>query len=181
MFDVGFWELALIGVVMLVILGPERLPGVARTAGLWIGKARRMMADVKKDINRELREHEMQELSKIKDDIQKTGEEFAQASEGLSDSISDNDFTKSLQQPVGSLTGDENPIDTKSEDKTRNTSSEKTAPKSPRKSPQTKSSKPKKEKSKKEKSKNKASKEKGSKETAGNKAASDDKAKINQS
>ncbi len=56
MFDIGFWELAVIGVVALIILGPERLPGAARTAGLWIGKARRMFADVKADIDKELRD-----------------------------------------------------------------------------------------------------------------------------
>ena len=43
MFDVGFWELSLIGAIMLVVLGPERLPGVARTAGFWIAKIRRMV------------------------------------------------------------------------------------------------------------------------------------------
>jgi sec-independent protein translocase protein TatB len=44
MFDIGFWEMAFIGVIALVVIGPERLPGVARTAGLWVGKARRMPA-----------------------------------------------------------------------------------------------------------------------------------------
>jgi len=43
MFDVGFWELALIGVVALIIVGPERLPGVVRTAGRWVGKGRRIL------------------------------------------------------------------------------------------------------------------------------------------
>ena len=54
MFDIGFWELCLIAVVALLILGPERLPIAARTAGLWIGKARRMIGSVKSEIDREL-------------------------------------------------------------------------------------------------------------------------------
>ena len=52
MFEVGFWELPLIGVVAMIVVGPERLPGLARTAGLWLGKARRMLADVKAEVLR---------------------------------------------------------------------------------------------------------------------------------
>ena len=59
MFDVGFWELMFIGVIALLVLGPERLPRVARTAGLWLGKARGMLATVKADIDRELAAEEL--------------------------------------------------------------------------------------------------------------------------
>jgi Tat protein translocase TatB subunit len=52
MFEIGFWEMIMVGVVMLIVVGPERLPGLARTAGLWIGKARRMFAEVKADVDR---------------------------------------------------------------------------------------------------------------------------------
>ncbi len=54
MFDIGFWELGLIGVVALLVIGPERLPGVARSAGKWIGTAKRFMGSVKNDINAEV-------------------------------------------------------------------------------------------------------------------------------
>lgn len=54
MFDIGFMEMALIGVVALVVIGPERLPGVARTVGRWIGSARRFMSSVQADINMEV-------------------------------------------------------------------------------------------------------------------------------
>lgn len=54
MFDIGFWELGLIAVVALLVIGPERLPGVARTAGKWIGTARRFMSSVKADISEEV-------------------------------------------------------------------------------------------------------------------------------
>jgi sec-independent protein translocase protein TatB len=62
MFDVGFWELALIGLVMLVVVGPERLPKLARTAGLWLGRGRRMLSSVKAEIDREIKAEELKEI-----------------------------------------------------------------------------------------------------------------------
>lgn len=53
MFDVGFWEILLILILGLVVIGPERLPGAARTAGLWVGKARRYIEGVKSDVENE--------------------------------------------------------------------------------------------------------------------------------
>ena len=54
MFDIGFTELLLIGVVALVVLGPERLPGAVRTAGLWVGRAKRSFANIKAEVEREI-------------------------------------------------------------------------------------------------------------------------------
>lgn len=54
MFDIGFWELGLIAVVGLLVIGPERLPDVARTVGKWIGSARRLMNTVQAEINAEV-------------------------------------------------------------------------------------------------------------------------------
>jgi sec-independent protein translocase protein TatB len=62
MFDVGFWELALIGLVTLVVVGPERLPKLARTAGLWLGRGRRMLGSVKAEIDREIKADELKEI-----------------------------------------------------------------------------------------------------------------------
>jgi len=59
MFDIGFWELAVIGVVALLVVGPERLPGLARTTGLWVGRARRFVSSVKADIDREIAADEL--------------------------------------------------------------------------------------------------------------------------
>ena len=53
MFDVGFWEILLILILALIVIGPERLPGAARTAGLWVGKARRYIEGVKSDVEQE--------------------------------------------------------------------------------------------------------------------------------
>jgi sec-independent protein translocase protein TatB len=64
MFDVGFFELLLLGVVALLVIGPERLPKVARTAGMWIGRGRRMLQSVKADIEQELRAEELRRILK---------------------------------------------------------------------------------------------------------------------
>ena len=61
MFEIGFWKMVMVGVVALLVVGPERLPGLARTAGLWIGKGRRMFAEVKADVDRELHLEEIRQ------------------------------------------------------------------------------------------------------------------------
>lgn len=72
MFDIGFWELAIITVVALLVIGPERLPAVARTLGFWLGKARKFVSSVQDDFNREVVKADelkrlVEEQSKIKD------------------------------------------------------------------------------------------------------------------
>jgi len=62
MFDIGFMELVLVGVVALLVVGPERLPGLARTAGAWIGRARSFVGNVKADIDRELKTEELKRI-----------------------------------------------------------------------------------------------------------------------
>ncbi len=62
MFDIGFWELAIIGVVTLIVVGPERMPGLARTAGKWFGRLTRFIGSVKADIDRELKAEEMKKV-----------------------------------------------------------------------------------------------------------------------
>lgn len=64
MFDFGFSELFVIGLIALVVLGPERLPRVARQAGQWMGKLQRYVADVKSDINRQMELEELRNLQK---------------------------------------------------------------------------------------------------------------------
>lgn len=66
MFDVGFSELMVIAVVALVVIGPERLPKVARTAGLLLGRLQRYVSDVKSDINREI---QLDELKKMQQEM----------------------------------------------------------------------------------------------------------------
>lgn len=88
MFDVSFTELLLIGVVALVVIGPERLPKVARTVGHLLGRAQRYVSDVKTDIQREIDLDEMTKLKKQMDD----------ASQSLQASM--RDTAADLQKPL---------------------------------------------------------------------------------
>ena len=69
MFDIGFSELMVIGLVALIVIGPERLPRVARTIGHLVGRLQRYVSDVKSDINREI---ELDELRKMRDSVQES-------------------------------------------------------------------------------------------------------------
>lgn len=66
MFDVGFSELGVIGLVALIVIGPEQLPRVARTAGHLMGRLRRYVSDVKSDISREM---ELADLQRLHDEV----------------------------------------------------------------------------------------------------------------
>jgi sec-independent protein translocase protein TatB len=68
-FDIGFWELLLIAIVALVVVGPERLPKVVRVCGLWIGRANASLQAVKNDIAKELRAEEIKQAFKKPDDL----------------------------------------------------------------------------------------------------------------
>jgi sec-independent protein translocase protein TatB len=61
-FDVGFSELLLVGLIALLVFGPERLPSLARTAGMWLGRARRFLSSVKADIEQELKAEELKRI-----------------------------------------------------------------------------------------------------------------------
>ena len=69
MFDISFTEIMVIAVVALIVVGPERLPRVARTLGHLLGRVRRYVGDVKNDIQREM---EVEELNKLHTSVQKT-------------------------------------------------------------------------------------------------------------
>jgi len=73
MFDIGFSELMLVGVVALVVIGPERLPKVARTMGHLFGRMQRYVSQVKTDINREM---ELAELGKVKSEFESAARSF---------------------------------------------------------------------------------------------------------
>ena len=73
MFDIGFSELAVIAVVALIVLGPERLPRAARTMGHLFGRLQRYVNDVKADINREM---ELEELRKLQQQVQGAAREI---------------------------------------------------------------------------------------------------------
>jgi sec-independent protein translocase protein TatB len=98
MIDLGISKLALIGAVALVVIGPEKLPRVARTAGTLLGKAQRYMRDVKAEVSRSM---ELDELKRMKETME-------DAAKGVSQSIHDNaaDFEKSwADATTGASTG----------------------------------------------------------------------------
>ena len=73
MFDIGFSELIVCGIVALVVIGPERLPKVARTLGVLFGRLQRYVTQVKADINREM---ELAELGKVKSEFENAARSF---------------------------------------------------------------------------------------------------------
>ena len=75
MLDIGVTKLAIIGAIALVVIGPERLPGVARMAGNLLGRARSYMAEVKAEVNRSM---ELDELKKMKDTMESAAREVEQ-------------------------------------------------------------------------------------------------------
>ncbi|OQW57017.1 MAG: twin arginine-targeting protein translocase TatB [Proteobacteria bacterium SG_bin9] len=76
MFDIGWSELVLIGVVALIVLGPKELPGVLRMVGQWVGKARRMAADFQGQFQEAMREAEMADVKKSFDDVKNAAHDF---------------------------------------------------------------------------------------------------------
>src|SRR3546814_1107091 len=88
MFDVSFSELLLIGVIALIVIGPERLPGVARTIGHLVGRAQRYVNDVKSDIQREV---DLGEINNLKDQMTDAANSVKASLENV---------TKDLKQPA---------------------------------------------------------------------------------
>jgi sec-independent protein translocase protein TatB len=101
MFDLGISQLALIGVVALVVIGPERLPRVARTFGTLLGKAQRYVADVKAEVNRSM---ELDELKKMKESVESAAREVESSISKTSSSFEKNwsDLTDGLEGSASS-------------------------------------------------------------------------------
>ena len=85
MFDIGFSELFVIGIVALIVIGPEKLPKVARTAGHLFGRMQRYVNDVKSDISREM---ELDELRKMKTQFESAAKEVETSVSSQVNSIS---------------------------------------------------------------------------------------------
>ncbi len=100
MFDIGFTEMFVIAVVALVVLGPERLPKVARQAGAWMGKLQRYVNDVKSDINRQM---ELEELRKLQTEVK-------DAAQGLETSFKST--VDSAQAELNTISGALDPLGT---------------------------------------------------------------------
>lgn len=90
MFDLGFWEVFMIGLVALIVVGPERLPGLARTAGFWVGKAKRMVVDVKAEIDQELAADELKKVldkQSLTEDLYEVIEETRQVGQDIKQEV----------------------------------------------------------------------------------------------
>lgn len=98
MIDLGISKIALIGVVALIVIGPEKLPRVARTVGTLLGKAQRYVADVKAEVNRSM---DLDELKKMKETME-------DAARGVEQSVQTSalDFEKQWNETTAGLTSD---------------------------------------------------------------------------
>lgn len=97
MIDFGFDKLALIGAVALIVIGPEKLPRVARTVGHLLGKAQRYVADVKAEVNRSM---ELDELRKMKESVESAARDVESSIRTETDN-----FEKSWQEATAGLDG----------------------------------------------------------------------------
>jgi sec-independent protein translocase protein TatB len=102
MFDIGFTELMVIAVVALVVIGPEKLPKVARTIGAYLGRLQRYVNDVKADINREI---ELDELRKFKQTVEDTAKNFeSSVQSSMSGAEAEmNKVTQGVTEPLANL------------------------------------------------------------------------------
>ena len=96
MLDIGVTKLAIIGGIALVVIGPEKLPGLARTAGTLLGRARRYVADVKSEVSRSM---ELDELKKMKTSMEAAANDVQTAVQ-----TSASDFEKSWAEATADNT-----------------------------------------------------------------------------
>lgn len=92
MFDFSFWELAIVLVVALLVVGPDKLPVLAAKIGRWVGKAKRMMMSVRSDIENELKAAELKEM------LEKQQSEISQLRNILNDTQSETE--KEIQKAL---------------------------------------------------------------------------------
>src|SRR3954471_23232164 len=96
MFDIGWAELVLIGIVALIAIGPKELPGALRTLGQWMGKIRRMASEFQGQFQEAMREAEIDQLKKDMDDMAAKAQNYAHF-----DPIED--VRKDIEKSIGDL------------------------------------------------------------------------------
>ena len=90
MFDVGFTELLLVGIIALVVVGPERLPGLMRTLGLWVGRARAAFSSLRDEVEREVRAEGLRDTERaIRDEVSHTEREFNRTADDVRSAVTD--------------------------------------------------------------------------------------------
>ncbi len=88
MFDFGMWEIAIILVITLIVVGPEKMPALARKAGLYVGKFRKFISKIKNDINSEIEAEELKEQLSVKNEELLVSQTLEEAKSGI-DEIKD--------------------------------------------------------------------------------------------
>jgi sec-independent protein translocase protein TatB len=109
-FDIAFSELVVIGIVLLVVIGPKRLPEVARGAGRWAGRMRRFVEDLKRDMDVELRKDELAELRKVKEQLYETKQIFEQTAGSTLATLSAIPEAPSPVPPATAVSGNSEPV-----------------------------------------------------------------------
>jgi len=101
-FDISFAELMMIAVVTLLVVGPEKLPKVARTMGAYVGRLQRYVAQIKEEVNREVRFEELQNLQQeIKQGVNKVESSMIAGAESVKDTLTSvGASVKSKRKPV---------------------------------------------------------------------------------
>ncbi len=110
MFDFGFWELAIVMVVALLVVGPERLPALAGQIGKWVGKAKRMIASVRSDIESEIKAAELKEIlekqqgeiGELKEMLKSTQTEIEKELDFEGESEGDSELIRAVEQHIES-------------------------------------------------------------------------------
>jgi len=83
MFDFGMWEIAIIFVITLIVVGPEKMPALARKAGLYVGKFRKFVSKIKNDINSEIEAEELKEQLSVKNEELLVSQTLDEAKSGI--------------------------------------------------------------------------------------------------
>jgi len=104
--DIGVTKLAIIGAIALLVIGPEKLPGLAKTAGTLLGRARRYVADVKDEVNRSM---ELDELRKVKDTVENAAREVGNSIQ-TSAAEFEKSWTESTEPASSALANPMNPV-----------------------------------------------------------------------
>lgn len=110
MFDFGFWELAIVMVVALLVVGPDRLPALAGQVGKWVGKAKRMIASVRSDIESEIKaaelkeilEKQQNEIGELKDMLKGTKNEIEKELDFEEEAESDRELIRAVENHIES-------------------------------------------------------------------------------
>ena len=85
MFDFGMWEIAVIFVITLIVVGPEKMPALARKAGLYVGKFKKFVSKIKDDINSEIEAEELKEQLSVKNEELLISQTLDEAKSGINE------------------------------------------------------------------------------------------------